>query len=317
MENQTNEIKAVRVITHNGAFHADEVFAVALLDMILEDDDFKGDYKPLMIERTKNLEKITKYKKEYPETFILGVGGKYDPIEFCFDHHHDRTMPATNVLLFDFLVKVGKLSFISEDKRVLDRLRSFQYGISDFDKNKSNILGKWRSFGDIVFGEVENQNRGDVFYRNINDIISGFNRDVENDGEQMRCFRLAIHFAKTVLENEIYNAKQYIKSLDEIYNSIKFDDTVLVVFSKYNMVWKNMKDKNFGITTPKWCYAIMPNDDGYMLLTVNSKNCPLPSIIDVVKVTDELIGYEGNIIMTFKTEESAKKVYNELLKIEF
>lgn len=304
MENQTNEIKAVRVITHNGAFHADEVFAVALLDLVRKNKWKFGGHEMMILNRSRNLEEIAKYKEEEPETFILDVGGKYDPDNFCFDHHHNGNMPATNLLLFDWLQKEGKLSFISEDKRVLKRIKSFLFGISDFDTNNENILNEWK-----VFGEKRCNYNKDVFYRTVSDVISGFNRDINNDSEQMSAFHNAKNFAETVLENEIYNAKQFIKSLDEMEADLKFDDGVLAVFSKYNMVWKDSK---------RWFYAIMPNTQGYMFLTIDSEKHPLPSKEDMLKVADDLIfRHEGNFIAVFKTEDSCKKVYDELLKIEF
>ncbi len=70
---KTAEIKGVTVVTHNGVFHADEVFACALLSLSLCSKD-------ITILRTRDQKIIENCN------FAVDVGGKYDGVS-RFDHH--------------------------------------------------------------------------------------------------------------------------------------------------------------------------------------------------------------------------------------
>ena len=67
----------VYVVTHDGVFHSDEVFSVALLRLLHNNID---------IVRTRD-EQVLKIAVENPEVFVLDVGGQYAPAKRNFDHH--------------------------------------------------------------------------------------------------------------------------------------------------------------------------------------------------------------------------------------
>jgi len=62
----------VTIATHNGNFHADDVFSVAALKCI---------YPSIKLIRTRDLELIGQ------ADIVLDVGGVYDPDAGRFDHH--------------------------------------------------------------------------------------------------------------------------------------------------------------------------------------------------------------------------------------
>ena len=68
------EEKKVCIITHSGTFHADEILAVAAIELYL-------DGKPYEVIRTRDPE-IWK-----TGDFVVDVGGIYDPLTNRFDHH--------------------------------------------------------------------------------------------------------------------------------------------------------------------------------------------------------------------------------------
>lgn len=72
----------IKIITHNGNFHADDVFAVATILLVLEQSDFSGwrDAVPQII-RTRDAELIK------TGDFVVDVGGIYDEENNRFDHH--------------------------------------------------------------------------------------------------------------------------------------------------------------------------------------------------------------------------------------
>lgn len=68
--------KRIKVATHNGSFHADEVFAIAALSLWADKNGFR-----LEITRTRDESVLDK------ADIVLDVSGIYDPEKKRFDHH--------------------------------------------------------------------------------------------------------------------------------------------------------------------------------------------------------------------------------------
>lgn len=66
--------KKIRIVTHNGRFHVDDLFAVAALQIYLKD-------KSVEVIRSRDPEVIAS------ADFVVDVGGVYDPKTNRFDHH--------------------------------------------------------------------------------------------------------------------------------------------------------------------------------------------------------------------------------------
>jgi len=66
----------VKIATHSGFFHADEVFAIAVLKLY-----FQKQSKDIEVVRTRNLETIASCD------IAVDVGGGYDPDKDTYDHH--------------------------------------------------------------------------------------------------------------------------------------------------------------------------------------------------------------------------------------
>ena len=69
-------MKIVKIATHDGVFHADEVFALAVLKLY-----FEKEHKQIEIIRTRDLERISSCD------IAVDVGGKYSHKEQVYDHH--------------------------------------------------------------------------------------------------------------------------------------------------------------------------------------------------------------------------------------
>lgn len=65
-----------RLVTHNGSFHADDLFAAAVLGLYLDKKGFEYE-----IVRTRDMEVIKN------ADYVFDVGGIYDPSTNRFDHH--------------------------------------------------------------------------------------------------------------------------------------------------------------------------------------------------------------------------------------
>lgn len=70
----------VVIITHSGKFHADEVFATAILQM-------RHPNAEIEIVRTRDEEEIEKAYNSQEIAYIIDVGSEYNPRKLKFDHH--------------------------------------------------------------------------------------------------------------------------------------------------------------------------------------------------------------------------------------
>lgn len=68
----------VTLTTHNGGFHADDVFACATLELILEKEG-----RPFAVSRSRDPELMAQ------SDIVFDVGGVYDPAHERFDHHQE------------------------------------------------------------------------------------------------------------------------------------------------------------------------------------------------------------------------------------
>ena len=111
-------IKPNRIITHDGMFHADEVFAIAMVHT------FVG---PTVVFRTRN---ISEEDMNDPGVWVIDVGKDLNPAKRNFDHHQDGRISASCVLILDFLVQQGVI-----DADLEEELRSDMTAVSDIDRN--------------------------------------------------------------------------------------------------------------------------------------------------------------------------------------
>ncbi len=96
-------MKNIRVVTHKGRFHFDEVLAIGMLTVF-------GGYKPTVI-RTRDENIIN--EERIKGSFIIDVGMKFDGVTL-FDHHHDSTLRSSAGLIFDFLQLEDKYPELTE-----------------------------------------------------------------------------------------------------------------------------------------------------------------------------------------------------------
>jgi uncharacterized UPF0160 family protein len=169
--------EGLKIVTHNGLFHADEVLSVALL---------AAKYDKVFILRTRNKDilRLTATKKE---VYLLDVGGEYNPDLRCFDHHsNDKSMEdhATISLIFKFLYPENT----AINKFIYDRLID---GVKNWDNGRKKSLQTGMPL-------------------NLSQLISSFNSlDAENQDIQ---FIKALRFSGKVIENEFRTAEILLKS---------------------------------------------------------------------------------------------------------
>lgn len=132
------------MITHDGLFHADEVFAIALIHVFVREIPFI---------RTRKLDNAL----IEPTIMVLDQGGKYEPKLNNFDHHQLRTDAprATVGLIFDYLVSCGA---ISKDEATLleDPIEAIsQYDIhGPYEFNGFQVNALIKSINSLDLGEA-------------------------------------------------------------------------------------------------------------------------------------------------------------------
>jgi hypothetical protein len=77
------------IVTHDGQAHQDELFAVAMLVAKYNIPYYRRDPTPDELEN--------------PEVCVVDVGGQYDPAKCNFDHHQDKKLPASIIMVAKFL----------------------------------------------------------------------------------------------------------------------------------------------------------------------------------------------------------------------
>ncbi|MEI6420245.1 MAG: MYG1 family protein, partial [bacterium] len=201
-----------KVLTHNGKFHADEVFSTAVIWLL-------NGRKPKVI-RSRNLDLMTKVD------YVLDIGQIYDPLKKQFDHHQtgfnekhsDGTPRATFGLVWR---EYGEN--ICKSKRVADKVEE--------------KLVKYIDASDNGVCFYEKINESDVHC--VFDVIDCFNptwKESEEKGKKYtkQMFDKVVLIAKSVLEREIQREKDIILSENLVLQAYeKAEDKRLIVLDKY------------------------------------------------------------------------------------
>lgn len=229
-----------KLVTHNASFHADEVFAIALLSAA----GFS-----FSIIRTRDKE-ILADALASQNTLVLDVGMTYDPKMNNFDHHQDKNLMSAAGLIW----KEIKDDLCKPELHVY--IEPFIDAIDAIDTNR-----------DLIYHEWEKLPKG---FRNVSSIIKGFNRDVNNEEQQRSKFLQAINLAEEILKNELYEAGKKYES-DKAYTERLILPNNVAVFNEFNSVWKEKKQHVF---------SVMPHATGWQIQSVDTAIDTVPQRID-------------------------------------
>lgn len=187
--------------THDGAFHADEVTACALLLLFNCIDLDK-------IVRTRDLDRLSTCE------YVCDVGGVYNPEKKLFDHHQaEYTGPLSSAgMILQYLKDKGKISQKEYD--------SF---------NDSLILGV-----DAHDNGKDPQTRGYCSYSHVISTYTPIHHDADPVTLEAAFFE-ALGFAKTLLQR-MWERYQYTQSCRQIVEEAmtKFQDCL---FFDQNIPW--------------------------------------------------------------------------------
>jgi uncharacterized UPF0160 family protein len=205
----------MKASTHDGRFHADEIFALAVLNLF---------YPDLEIIRSRD-ENVNKNSD-----IIVDVGHVYDPDNLIFDHHQrsfslkrDTGIPYAS---FGLVWKhYGEL--LCGSSEATDYIDSLIVQAIDADDNGIDIY--------------ETKIDG-IGFHTLSDIIESFvPRHVDDDDKVLKGFDRALNFATSYMKKQIKLAKELFEvALPNIRNAIKVaEDPRILIFRMFDKTWLN------------------------------------------------------------------------------
>lgn len=205
-------MKTLKIVTHNGNFHPDDVFAVAILHIVFEKE------AKIKVVRTRD-------EKEFDSAdIVLDVGGIYDEAKNRFDHHQiGGAGQRANGIPYASAGLVWKKygEQICGSKDIADAIDEKLFLPIDANDNGVNI------YKSVV---------GDFLPYTIQDMVVAFRATWEEDmPKNDASFMELIPFVKKIIEREVERAKDYKKAevlVERDYQNAE-DKRIIVLSGKY------------------------------------------------------------------------------------
>jgi len=279
----------ITIATHNGNFHADDVFSIAALKHI---------FPSITLIRTRDSDLITK------ADIVLDVGGEYDPDNGRFDHHQrGGAGERENGIPYSSFGLIWQ-----------------KYGVELCQGNKDIAhavdKGLVSTIDAIDCGHVEGVPQG----ISLSQTIGMFNPTWQEDSHVDACFDEAVEFASRVLERFIaaagggVNAKAIVaKAIDDA------EDPRVIVLEQYTP-WKRtvhtLSEEALYVVYPsqtgEWRIQTVPTEPGSF---ENRKPLPQPwaglsdqELQTATGIDDAMFCHNGLFIAGAKSFEGTMKM---------
>ena len=285
----TLKMTDITIATHNGNFHADDVFSIAAL---------KNIFPAFNLVRTRDLEVIGK------ADVVIDVGGIYDPETGRFDHHQrggagerENGIPYSS---FGLVWKKYGLEICGGNQDVANSVDSSL--VSTIDA--------------IDCGHVEGVSKG----ISLSQTISMFNPTWEEESHYDVCFDEAVAFASRVLTRFIATASGGISAKSIVAKAIEqAEDPRVIVLEQYTP-WK----RTVHALSEDALFMVYPSDSGqWRIQTVpvepgsfeNRKSLPKAwaglsdkALQDVTQLDDAMFCHNGLFIGGAASFDSTMKM---------
>ena len=284
------------LVTHNGTFHADDIFATATLSIMLD-----GNIK---VVRTRDTAIIAK------ADFVYDVGGEYNPDQNIFDHHQkggagtrDNGIPyAAFGLVWK---KYGEQ--ICGSKIIADQLDKRLVQPIDANDNGINLF--------TVDGEIAPYIIQDLFFL--------FRPSWKEDQDFDSAFNEVVKIAIVIINREIKKMSDNLEAenfAQDSYNK-STNKEIIVIDGPYP--WHEVLGSH-----PEPLYAVFPKIDTWRVECVrkekysfeNRKPLPLEwaglrdeKLVEITGVPDATFCHNGRFMAVSKTKEGALALANKAL----
>jgi len=305
--------KKITIITHNGKFHTDDVFAVATLQIALKSSSVND--KKIIVKRTRD-------KKWFDKgNYLVDIGGINDSDKNKFDHHQiggagerENGIPYASFGLV--WKKFGKKICGSEE--ISSRIDEKIVQCADAIDNGVDI-------SEPIFPGIR--------MYSVIDIVDSYRPTWKEIGKKIdKEFLKAVNWAKSVIEREIEKYKHFIESekiIENRYNEAR--NKQLVIFHDKNEGFG--REVIGGILTqyPKVLYTVFyrPDTQEWQILAINKNKDsfesrkPLPEswkglrdkeLSEISGVDDAIFCHRTGFMCVTKTKEGAIKLAELALK---
>ena len=228
------------IATHNGSFHADEVFAIAAMKLLPE---------PVEVLRTRDREALAE------ADIRIDVGFNHDPSSGDFDHHQrDFDLVRENGIGYASfgLIWLEYGTRICGDAEVAEAVEKTLVQPVDANDTGQQISQS------LVEG---------VHPMNVNAVIGGFNtrwdEDLSEEQERAR-FDAALELAGGIIEREIGSATSGLKAARVVREAIVGAEDPRIIELSENVPWKQVVVTE----APEALFVIYPKRQGFGLETV-------------------------------------------------
>lgn len=250
------------IATHSGKFHADDVWAVAVLDLV-----FPG----CELIRTRDAARIE------TADFAVDVGGIWDPARGRFDHHQKGFEGARSS---GVVYASAGLVWREHGARCVALLAARDSGCT-LDPEQAQQIA-WAIDGDLVqyldmsdTGAARNAPGG----YGLSALISGYNptwMDEQQAGSaqaaeelRLRQFRRAMRFMQEVVANQVRYRVGSLHALEQVRNAERLEDGRVLLLKNAALPWTGVVRTEMPKVMLVLGYSI--SDDRYMLNTVPAR----------------------------------------------
>ena len=289
LSNMTNIMTEKLIVTHNGNFHADDVFSIAALKII---------FPTSIVKRSRDLTQISQ------ADIVIDVGGEYDTNTDRFDHHQRGGAGAReNGIPYSSFGLVWQ-----------------KYGVKICQGNEDVATAVDADLVSVIdaidCGHVEGVASG----ISLSHTISMFNPTWQESGDFDTCFDEAVAFASRVLQRFISVADGGISAKEIVANAIKnAKDPRVIVLDNYTP-WK----RTVHALSQDALYMVYPSPSGqWRIQTVPVEpgsfddRKPLPAkwaglsdqaLKDVTGIEDAMFCHNGLFIAGAESFDSTMKM---------
>jgi uncharacterized UPF0160 family protein len=291
----TKQMNDKTIVTHNGNFHADDVFSIAALKII---------FPSFKLVRTRNIDVIAS------ADIVIDVGGEYDADAGRFDHHQRGGAGA----------RENGIPYSSFG------LIWMKYGLQICQGNQevSNAVdaGLVSTIDAIDCGHVKGVPEG----ISLSQTISMFNPTWQEDSQFDRCFDEAVDFASRVLSRFIAAANGGISAKSLVTEAINNAQDPRVIVLQTYIPWK----KTVHALSEEALYVIYPSETGQWRIQAVpvepgsfEDRKPLPeawaglsdnALQEVTGIDDAMFCHNGLFIAGTKSFEGTMKMASIALK---
>ncbi len=280
------------VVAHSGEFHADDVFAVASLSLLL------GKVRVL---RTRDQKIIN------AGDYVVDVGGTYDPDKKRFDHHQvggagnrQNGIPyaAFGLVWKEYGEKIAGSKEVADiiDQRLVSPIDALDNGVS---------------IAKEVFPEIRPYD--------ISSVVGAMNPKWDEDSSKIdSIFIRVVSIAKMILQREIKSAQAVIDSqkvVTDTYHNTS-DKRLIVLDRDYD--WEYVLQK-----FPEPLYVVFPKDDNWRVKAVrahatgfeNKKDLPVAwggktfgDLAHITGVADAVFCHNKRFLASARSKEGALKL---------